>query len=165
VFPLGRGLVKRLLACAALATAVYLLLGDTLNLSYTVDRVDEVQSRTSSAYCRFVYPGIAAFEQIDSSPWTSLLGHGPGSMERMGATCADGSQTTYAKLLFEYGLLGVLAFGALIVAALNRSAAPVRLRMALGVTWLLLGGNLLAADVLLLIYLVSAMWPEGAARQ
>jgi hypothetical protein len=28
------------------------------------------------------------------------------------------------------------------------------------VTWLLLGGNLLAAELLLTLYLLSAMWPE-----
>jgi hypothetical protein len=86
-------------------------------------------------------------------------------MERMGATCADGHQTTYAKALFEYGLLGSLAFGALILGALNRSAAPLRLRVGVGVSWLLLGGNLLASEVLLFIYVLSAMWPEGTAAR
>jgi hypothetical protein len=33
------------------------------------------------------------------------------------------------------------------------------------VTWLLLGGNLLASEVLLFIYLLSAMWPEGTAAR
>lgn len=165
LFPLGRGTVLRLLACAMLAAAIFLLLGDALNLSYTLDRVDEINSERSSAYCRLVYPGAVALQQIDSGTWTSLLGHGPGSMERMGATCAEGHQTTYAKALFEYGVVGALAFGALILCALNRSAAPIRIRVAVGVTWLLLGGNLLASEVLLFIYLLSAMWPEGTAAR
>jgi hypothetical protein len=163
LFPLGRGTVHRLLACAGVAAAVLLFLGDALNLSYTLNRVWEFDSRGSSAYCRFVYPGAVTLQQIDSSLWTSLLGHGPGSMERMGATCNDGAQTTYAKVLFEYGLVGALAFGALVLGALNRSAAPIRIRSAVGVTWLLLGGNLLAAEVLLFIYILSAMWPDGTA--
>ena len=37
------------------------------------------------------------------------------------------------------GLAGVLAFGALIGGALARSAAPLRLRVALALSWLLLG--------------------------
>lgn len=154
--------VLRLLACAA---AIYYLLGDALDLSYTIDRVDEIGSQRSSAYCRLVYPGVVALRELDSSPWTSLLGHGPGTMERMGATCADGHQTTYAKALFEYGLLGSLAFAAMVFGALNRSAAPLRLRVGVGVSWLLLGGNLLASELLLFIYILSAMWPEGTAAR
>jgi hypothetical protein len=165
LFPLGRGSVLRILGCAALAAAAILLLGDALNLSYTAGRVGEISSERSSAYCRFVYPGAVALQQIDSSAWTTLLGHGPGTMERMGATCADGHQTAYAKMLFEYGLAGVLAFGVLLLGALNRSAAPLRIRVGVGLTWLLLGGNLLASEVLLFIFLLSAMWPQGTAAR
>jgi hypothetical protein len=163
LFPMGRGTVVRVLAFAVLAAATFFLVGDALNLSYTLNRIDEFASERSSAYCRFVYPGAVVVQQIDSSPWTSLLGHGPGTMERMGATCADGAQTTYAKVLFEYGLVGTLAFGVLIFGALYWSAAPIRIRVALGVTWLLLGGNLLASEALLFIYILAAMWPESMA--
>jgi hypothetical protein len=162
MFSPGRGALLRLLACAAV---VYYLLGDVMNLSYTLNRVDEFSSQKSSAYCRLIYPGMVALQQIDSSAWTSLLGHGSGTMERMGATCADGHQTTYAKAVFEYGLLGTLAFGGLILGALNRSGAPLRVRVGVGVTWLLLGGNLLASEVLLFIYILSAMWPQGTAAR
>jgi hypothetical protein len=163
LFPLGPRTVLRLAGLAALAAAVYFILGDVLNLSYTLARAGEITSESSSAYCRFVYPGVATLQQLDADPWTSLLGHGPGTMVRMGATCADGHQTTYGKLLFEYGLLGTLAFGALLAGALNRSGAPMRIRAALAITWLFLGGNLLASELLLAIYLLSAMWPERTA--
>jgi hypothetical protein len=162
LFPLGGRSLLRVLACAAVAAAVYLVFGDALNLSYTLERVDEINHERSSAYCRFIYPGAMALQQLDSNVWATLLGNGPGSMVRMGGTCADLHQPTYAKLLFEYGLAGTLAFGALIFVALNRSAAPIRIRAALALTWLLLGGNLLASEVLLVIYLLSAMWPEPA---
>lgn len=162
LFPLGRGTVARILALTVLAAATFLLLGDALHLSYTLNRVGEFASTGSSAYCRFIYPAVSALQQIDSSPWTSLLGHGPGSIVRMGATCAGGFDTAFSKALFEYGLVGTLAFGVLILGALNRSAAPARIRAGAAVTWLLLTG-LLAADTLLFIYIVSAMWPEGMA--
>jgi hypothetical protein len=165
LFPLGRRSVLRVLACAAVAAAVFFVLGEALNLSYTVDRADELSSDRTSAYCRFAYPGAMVLQQLDSNVWATLLGHGPGTMVRMGGTCADLHQPTYAKVLFEYGLAGALAFGVLILGALNRSAAPVRIRAALGVTWLLLGGYLLSSELLLLIYLFSAMWPEGTAAQ
>lgn len=164
LFPLGRGALVRILAFGVLAAGMVAFFGDALNLSYTLNRIDEFGSERSSAYCRFIYPGAVTLQQFDSNLWTTVLGHGPGSMERMGATCSDGAQTAYAKLLFEYGLAGALAFGALLLGALNRSAAPVGIRAAVGATWLLLGGNLLASEVLLFIYIVSAMWPKGTAR-
>ncbi len=165
LFPLGWRTVARIVGAAAVGIALFVVLGDALNLSYTVDRFDEVGSRNSSAYCRFVYPGVAALEQLDSSLWTSLVGHGPGSMEKMGADCRPGGQTTYAKALFEYGIVGAFAFGALMFGALNRSGAPLRIRVGAAVAWLLLGGNLLDSLYLLFIYIVSAMWPPGIARR
>ena len=163
LFPLGWRSLRQVLACAALGAALFFVLGDVLNLNYTVSRVDEFASDRSSAYCRFIYPGQATLQQAGSNPWAALLGHGPGTMVRMGATCADGTQTTYAKLLFEYGLAGAAAFGVLIVGALRRSGAPARIQAGLGLAWVLLGGNLVASEFLLLIFLLSAMWPAGIA--
>jgi hypothetical protein len=88
-------------------------------------------------------------------------------MDRAACEVAEGcatQPTTYAKAVFEYGLAGTLAFGVLIVGALNRSSAPLGIRVGAGVAWVLLGGNLLDALYLLFIYVVSAMWPEGTAR-
>jgi hypothetical protein len=164
LFPLGRRSLLRLLACLALAATLYVLLGDALNLSYTVNRVKEFDSEKSSAYCRFVFPAVVALQQMDSSPWAAVLGHGPGTMPKMDSMCAE-SETTYGKALFEYGLAGMLAFGALILGALGRSRAPIRIRVALGLSWLLLGGNLLTSEFLLLIFMFCAMWPPGTAAE
>jgi hypothetical protein len=163
LFPLGRGTLARVIALTVLAAGVVLLLGDTLNVQHFINRADEFTVANSSAYCRFVYPSIATLQQMDSNAWAALLGHGPGSMERMGATCFR-HQPTFAKALFEYGLLGSLAFAVLILDALNRSSAPVRIRVAMGVAWLGLGGNLLDPSYLLFIYIVSAIWPQDTAR-
>jgi hypothetical protein len=170
-FPLGRGTLLRILGLAACAALLALVLGDALNLSYTVDRLAEFGSERSSAYCRFIHPAVAVAihpalavaSGLDTDAWSALLGHGPGSMTRAGATCVDLHQPTYGKLLFEYGLLGGLAFGALVLQALNRSAAPLRIRVALGVSWLFIGGNLVSSEVLTMIFLLCAMWPPGSA--
>jgi hypothetical protein len=165
LFPLGWSTLLRVLAVAAVAVAAFFFLGDALNLSYTLNRVGEFTSQNSSAFCRFVFPNVLVLQHIDTNVWTSLLGHGSGTMPTLDAMCTDGVETTYAKALFEYGVLGALAFGALVVGALNRSGAPIRIRVALGVMWLLLGGNLLTSEFLLLIYLFSAMWPPGTAAR
>jgi hypothetical protein len=162
-FPLGRRTLLRILGLAAGAALLALVLGDALNLSYTVNRLAEFGSERSSAYCRFIHPAIAVASALDTDAWSALLGHGPGSMTRAGATCVVLHQPTYGKLLFEYGLLGALAFGALILQALNRSAAPLRIRVALGVSWLFIGGNLVNSEVLTMIFLLCAMWPPGSA--
>jgi hypothetical protein len=162
-FPFERRTLLRILGLVACAALVVLVLGDALNLSYTVNRLAEFGSERSSAYCRFLHPAVAVAGALDTDVWSALLGHGPGSMTRAGATCVDLHQPTYGKLLFEYGLLGALAFGALVLQALNRSAAPLRIRVALGVSWLFIGGNLVSSEVLTMIFLLCAMWPPGSA--
>jgi len=163
LFPLDRHSLPRILALVVVAAIVYFLFGDALNLGYTVERVGELNSGKTSAYCRFVYPNEIILQHLDTTPWAALLGHGSGTMPKSDIWCANGVETTYAKAIFEYGIVGILAFGALVFGALNRSAAPIRIRVALAVMWLLLGGNLLTSEFLLLIFVFSAMWPEGVA--
>jgi hypothetical protein len=158
LFPLGQRTLWRVLAAVALGAVVVVLFGDALNINYTLSRVGEFGSDRSSAYCRFIAPGKLVVEQIDSAGWTTLLGHGPGTTQKMFDVC----ETTYGKLVFEYGLLGMLAFGTLVGVAIHRSGAPIRVRVALTLQWLLLGGNLLAPESLLLIFMVCAMWPRLA---
>lgn len=164
LFPLGVNTVLRVIGVALLATGLFVVLQESLNLAYTVNRMNEFTSTHSSAYCRFVYPAANAIEQINSSPWTGALGHGPGSIYRMRATCPNGFETAFSKALFEYGLLGSAAFVVMMLGALNRSGAPVRIRAGSAVMWLLLAG-LLSGETLLFIYLVSAMWPQGLAAE
>ncbi|MEP7295447.1 MAG: hypothetical protein ABI702_04605 [Burkholderiales bacterium] len=162
LFPLGQRTLLRVLGCVVVGAIVVVVLGDSLNLTYTLGRVGEFDSAatSSSAYCRFIMPGKVAAEQIDSEAWTTLLGHGPGTMQKMFDTC----ETTYGKVLFEYGLFGAVALAALIVAAVKRSWVPIRIRVVLVVQWLLLGGSLLAPESMLLIFLISALWPQGMGQ-
>jgi hypothetical protein len=161
LFPLGQRTLVRVAGCVAIGAIVVVMFGDALNLTYTINRVGEFESSKSSAYCRFIAPGKLVAEQIDSSSWTTWIGHGPGTTQKMSSVC----ETTYGKVLFEYGLLGALAIGAMVLVAVNRSAIPVRIRIVLLVQWLLLGGNLLAPDMMLLLYLISGMWPRQAAQE
>lgn len=160
LFPLGQRTLVRVLGLVLAGGVFVLVFGDALNLTYTLGRVGEFDSTHSSAYCRFILPGKVVAEQIDSDTWTTLFGHGPGTTQKLFGTC----ETTYAKVVIEYGILGTIAVGALILAAVNRSLAPIRMRVVLVVQWLLLGGNLLAPESLLFIVLISALWPVGIAQ-
>jgi hypothetical protein len=160
LFPLGSKTLLRLVAAGLVAATIFVLFGDALNLNYTLSRLDEFDlhdATTSSAYCRFIAPGKIAIENIDSAPWTAYLGHGPGTTQKMYDTC----ETVFGKVVIEYGLLGTLAFAALVIGAINRPAAPIRLRVALLVNWTLLGGQLVAPDCLLTIFLFAAVWDKG----
>jgi hypothetical protein len=161
IFPLERRTLLRLLAAGACVAAILFFFGDVLNLSYTVDRIAEFGDETSSAYCRFLQPAVAVAQGLQIDAWSALLGHGPGSLTRWGMTCADLHEPTYGKLLFEYGLAGAFAFGGLVLLALNRSQAPLRLRIALAVSWLFVGGNLVSSEVLTMIFLFCAVWPKS----
>ena len=159
LFPLSLKTVLRVAAVVCVGAVFLLLFGDALNLSYTVGRVGEFGSTQSSAYCRFIAPAQLVADQLDSQPWALLLGHGPGTTQKLSGVC----ETTYGKLMFEYGAAGFLLFSALVVGAIQRHAAPLRVRVALIVQWFLLGGFLLSADVLLLIVVLCSLWPPGLA--
>ncbi|HEY9063563.1 MAG TPA: hypothetical protein VIO33_01175 [Burkholderiaceae bacterium] len=156
LFPLGQRTVVRLFVAGVSIGVIVLTLGDVLNLDYTINRIGEFSSTKSSAYCRFISPAVLIAEQIDSDPWSVFLGHGPGVTQKMFSAC----ETTYGKVIIEYGLLGALAIGGLVFGAIHRRWIPVRIRAALTVQWLLLGGNLLTPESLLLILYICGWWPE-----
>lgn len=155
-FPFGRQTVLRVIGVLAAAVVFYLLFGEALNLSYTLGRVSEFTSPYSSAYCRFVSPAKVVADQIESQSWAALLGHGPGTTQKLSGAC----ETTYGKVMFEYGIIGWLAFAALIANAVTRPWLPTRIRAVLVLQWYMLGGNLLAPEALLQLFLVGAMWPR-----
>jgi hypothetical protein len=165
IFPLTGHALLRVVAAAVVALTVFATLGEALHLGYTVGRVGEFGEQGSSAYCRFVRPVEVVAEGMSSAAWTGLVGHGPGTTQML-PKCEDRAipvETTYGKALFEYGLLGALAIGALMLSAINRSRAATGVRVALAVFWLLLGGLLLDPDAILLVYVLSGMWPAGIA--
>jgi hypothetical protein len=159
--PLGFKTVLRVGVAALVLVVLYMTAGEALQLDYTLGRVGEFGSDRSSAYCRFVLPAQVVWSRFDVEPWVSLLGHGPGTMQKITGAC----ETTYGKLLFEYGLLGGLAFTALVVAAVRRSWMPAQAKAGLLVYWYLLGGNLLRPEALVLIFALCAMWPEGSMEK
>ncbi len=156
LFPLGRSSLLRLGAALALLALVFVVFGDVLNLSYIVARLGEFNSERSSAHCRFIAPAVATLQGLDANPWTALLGHGPGTLEKMHSTC----ETTFAKVPFEYGLLGALALGLLVLGVLRRSALPVGIRAALLAAWLT-QPFLLGPEWVLLTYMLCAMWRDS----
>ena len=160
--PLGPKTLLRLLVLGVLGGLVFWVLGDALNLSFTLDRVGEFNSTHSSAYMRYVAPLRLVIESIESSPWTPFFGHGPGTIFR---TTRDYEfhDPTWAKLLFEYGVVGFIGFVALFSAMLKRPAIPLQIRAVLFWGWLILGGHLLSPEHNFLSLMLIGLMPAGDA--
>jgi hypothetical protein len=162
LFPLGRRTVVVALLAVAGGALLLGVLGDTLNLQFTLDRVSEFGSQRSSAYARYVAPVVRMAEEIDAQPWSALLGQGPGTIQRNVRNLAS-FDPTWAKLLYEYGLLGLLAMVALVGYCLTRIAAPTSIRVVLFAGWLVMGGYLLSPENCALLYVLLGGWPAADA--
>ena len=140
----GRNFLRVLLV-AAVAAALFFLLEEPLNLSFTTARLNEFGSQTSSGYIRYVAPGRLIADTAASAPWTLWLGHGPGTIFRQDVGY-EFHDPTWAKLIFEYGVVGLVAFLALFLASLGGRSAPLRVQAMLFAGWLIMGGHLLSPE-------------------
>jgi hypothetical protein len=115
--------------------------GERLQLEAITSRSDEFTSAGTSGHARFVTPLALLAEVLTSDLKTFLLGRGSGTVtEFFTARAYDMFDPTYAKLLYEYGVVGFAAYGAfLYFAALRHRGA---LRWPLTFTYLFLGGYL-----------------------
>jgi hypothetical protein len=162
MFPLGPRTVVRALGFAALGGFVFFLLGDLLHLSFTLDRVNEFSTPGSSGSDRFVAPIQLLQEQIgDGSDIVHvLLGNGPGSMTRAvrGYTFFD---PTWARLFFEYGLLGSIAFLWFFIQTMNRFSSPAAIRAGLFFCWFLMGDGLATPESAAMIFMIAGLWQNS----
>ena len=162
MFPLGLRTVLRAFGLAALGLLVFFLLGDLLNLSATLDRVDEFSTPGSSGSDRFVAPIELLQEQIGnlSDIVHVLLGNGPGSVTR-----AVRSYTffdpTWARLFFEYGLLGSIAFLWFFIQTMNRFSSPAAIRAGLFFCWFLMGDGLATPESAAMIFMIAGLWQNS----
>ncbi len=146
-------LVAAVIALAALIDSPY------FNVFFK--RAGEFTATGSSGFARFV-GGFYLFEQfLWPEPMRGLFGFGAGSLAeyQAKATWSSGGNAFF-KMVFEFGLVGGLAYFAFIGYVLKRSAAPVMLRIAVGCTYLLSGVYIPFSHGLALGLLV---WPQAGA--
>lgn len=106
---------------------------------------------TSSASARFLNPVVLIRESLLSSLKAFLLGNGPGSIQRVQKDF-EAHDPTYAKLLFEYGLLGFFIYNYMFLIALTcKQNLLFTLLLFIQITFL--GGNLLSLNNLSLPFL------------
>jgi hypothetical protein len=102
-------------------------------------RIDEFTSIRSSGYGRFV-GGFYLFDRfLWPDPWRTLFGYGAGSF--IGHAAHDGiaGEMALFKIVFEFGLLGAVAYFGFLFACLLYSPTPRLLTLAVGITYLMNG--------------------------
>ena len=162
-YPLGRKTFVRLGVVACVGALVFGLLGDSLNLSVTVGRLGEFSedSSRSSGYIRYIAPGRLLADLFTSESWSPWVGHGPGTIFRT-VREYEFHDPTWAKLLFEYGLLGFCLFVGLFAFTLRRPAIPMQVRASLFWAWLVTGGHLLSPEQNYLTLALIGLLPLSA---
>lgn len=164
LFPLRLKTLARLAAVALAGGVAAALLWDVMNLGFTLGRVSEFGDPGSSAYHRYVAPFRLIADSLSADPWSMWLGRGPGSIFRAGKAWGwfyEYHDPTFAKALFEYGVLGLVAVVSLAASALRTPAIPPQLRAAAFVCWLGTGGFLVTAELTLLILVFGGLFPAG----
>jgi len=128
-----------------------------------LNRTSEAGDNSSSLSLRFVIPYEQVAAGLEQEPQRYLRGAGPGASERVLESDREGSglavvYTVAPKLLFEYGMLaGSLFLLFFLVTLLRRGpyrVIPGSLIVMLG----FLSGSLLQPHVLLVAWLLSAVW-------
>ena len=136
---------------------------------YFLHRLDEFNREGTSAWSRFIAPQIVVDRGMDSLQST-IFGNGSGtistSLKQFGSIFYDGRFTifdpTWAKLLYEYGLIGTAIAVAFISTCLWRSRAPIELKIGVFYGWLASGGQLLSPSYCAIMFGLISVWPKSA---
>lgn len=158
-FAIRRGPVAVLVSMAALALLP--IVGRWVGLSFLVDRLAEIGSPRSSGYARFVAPLALVDEGWSAAPWSAALGNGPGAILRVIQSRISAFEIfdpTWAKILLEYGAIGIACFCAFLVATIGRTWAPAATRTAIVYAWAAAGGLLVQANFVALMPLLVTWW-------
>jgi hypothetical protein len=139
---------SRLFFFAALVSIVLIIFGDALSLDAFTRRVSEFSDVQSSGWARFLSMFRVLQKVVFANDLTFLLGRGPGTVqEQFRLLSFNAFDPTWGKVIYEYGLLGALAYFRFFCVAFCRG--PNGLRFAVGYTYLFLGGYLLNPSVLM----------------
>jgi hypothetical protein len=127
-----------LLLFGLLALVVMIPLHEYLHVDRLLSRVGEFGSTQSSGFARFV-GGFYLFDQfLWHDPWRTLFGYGAGAFTNYAARVHyAAAEMALFKIVFEFGLVGALAYFAFLFSCLFSSRAPRLLTLAVGITYLL----------------------------
>jgi hypothetical protein len=152
-----------LLVLGLLVLAVTIGLQLYFHSNRLLSRIGEFDSEQSSAYMRFV-GGFRLFDRfLWDEPWRALFGYGAGSFASYASSVRyfAASEMALFKIVFEFGLVGAIAYFGFLFACLYSSSAPRLLILAVGITYFLNGIYVPFAHGLALSLL---LWNSAPAR-
>lgn len=133
-----------------------------IGLGRQVERINEFSNVHSSGFARFVsiFWVIKDFLFPDFSLF--IFGAGAGTINEVVPDAVDYTtfDPTWGKLVFEYGILGALAYATFFFGVLSTSTATRYLKAALALVLLLMGGYLIPPVVHGLI-IALLVWPAA----
>ena len=150
-------------AGAVLGFALLFIFGEDLGLKLFLDRADEFSSDQSSAFARF----FSIFYLLTDFAWKDtlsvLFGRGPGSVAENFTTVSYAAfDPSWGKLVYEYGIVGCLAYFALLGFCVLRSEGSGYLKAGLLLQFTFLGGYVATTPVHIEIWTLL-VWPTLAA--
>jgi hypothetical protein len=138
-----------------------------------LSRIGEFDSEQSSAYMRFVGGFLLIDKFLWEDPWRALFGYGAGSFvsytSRVHYYAA--AEMALFKIVFEFGLVGAVAYFGFLFSCLFSSSAPRLLILAVGITYFLNGIYVPFAHGLALSLLLwnsvpaRSVWPWSSSRK
>lgn len=147
-----------LLVAGAIAAGVLLLFADALNLGIITERAGEFSHSKSSGFQRFIAPFILLEEYLLVDPLSFLFGRGPGTLtELLGTARFEAFDPTWTKIIYEYGILGFLAFALFLGYCLFHASYSPLLSLALIYLYVMLGGGFLSAYITFLLVALGAL--------
>lgn len=129
------------LAIAGLLALILMIsLQQYLHADRLLSRVAEFGSIQSSGYSRFV-GGFYLFDQfLWHDPWRTLFGYGAGSFTDYATRVHyAAAEMALFKIVFEFGLIGGVAYFGFLFCCLYYSRAPRLVTLAVGITYFLNG--------------------------
>jgi MFS family permease len=154
--------IASLIGLVAILFVLYI--ADIPYLDAWFDRLEEFTTPNTSGYARFVAPFamvVHGFEEV-ASTW---LGKGAGSYLReimLLRVKYEVNDPTWAKLIYEYGVLGFILVSSIFVIRLYLSSARIEVCNFLLFIWLS-GGLLLKPDFTLMVWLLTLV-PKHSSR-
>lgn len=114
-----------------------LLFHEPLNLDLYLKRAQSFSDPNSSAFARFVGGTFLFSDYQSADPFRALVGFGAGSLGTIGESAPYAvAGMGWIKMLFEFGVIGSLAFWGVVWGGIWTSAVPVVVRVGLIVTTL-----------------------------
>jgi hypothetical protein len=162
-----------LLVLGLLVLAVIIPLQLHFHANRLLSRIGEFDSNQSSAYMRFV-GGFRLFDKfLWEDLWRTLFGYGAGSFVSYSSRVHyyAAAEMALFKIVFEFGLVGAVAYFGFLFGCLYNSSAPRLLILAVGITYFLNGIYVPFAHGLALSLLLwnsvpgRSVWPGASDRK